>query len=130
VTDEPEFSLDASCESEQPRHEVYPPAEQIVIIASLVCYVSLLVSYWIEKPAVGMISDPGERILMYSFIPAAITFAILYRSRWHPEIKNVARVGQLLLLSGIILSATLLAIPILLCVVWLIMNAFTGGSHP
>ena len=130
MTDEPESPANVSCESAQPTSEVRPATEQAIIIGFITCFVSLIFSYWIEKPIVGMIRDASERTMAYSFVPALLTFAFLYRSRWHPEIKNAVRACRLLLISGIILSATLLAIPVLLCVVWLIVNALTGGSHP
>jgi hypothetical protein len=110
--------------------EVQSPLQLANIIASLTCFASLLGSYWFEKPLVEMLDDPWAEFLVYATIPISVTFIILYRSCWHPEIIGLARTSSLLLLSCLILVGVILAIGILHCVIWFCSTALTVTHDP
>jgi hypothetical protein len=110
--------------------EVQPSAEQVVIGASIICFVSLIIIYCIAERAVGRLGVLWLEFLLYGIIPTSATFLYLYRSCWHPEITGVARAGTLLLLSCIILFGVCFFIGFMLCFGFMIYNSFVGGFHP
>src|ERR1019366_9431443 len=83
---------------------VQSPSEQAIVIASISCYVSLIFFYWAARRVVELLEDRWIELLVYTIIPITITFIILYRSCWHPEIAGAARTCSLLLFSYIILG--------------------------
>jgi hypothetical protein len=110
--------------------EVQSPLQRAVVIAAIACFVSLAFSYWMGRPAVGLLEDRWAELLAYAIIPMAVTFIILYRSCWHREIMGAVRTCVLLLLSWVILLGVLLAVGVMLCMAWFCLNAVTGGFHP
>ena len=109
--------------------EVQSPLQRDVVIASIACFVSLLVFYSVARPAVELLEVFWEELLAYAVLPMAVTFIILYRSCWHREIMGAARTGCLLLLSSGILAGVLLAIGLMLSLLWFCFNAVSGGNH-
>jgi hypothetical protein len=93
--------------------EIPPPAIVVAFIASLI---SLMLVYWVARPAVERLEDGWVQLLVYAFVPMTTAFVILYRSDWHPEITGVARTCSLLLLSGIIFIGVLIACGVMLCI--------------
>jgi len=110
--------------------EVQSPLQRDIVIASLACFVSLIFVYWIAGSKVERLGMRWVELLLYSVIPIFVTFAILYRSCWHPEIIGGNRVGALLLLSGVILGGVLLATGVMLCMVWFSVCAVSNGPGP
>jgi hypothetical protein len=65
--------------------EVQSAVQQVIVIASLVCFGSLAFIYWAARPAVELLGIPWVEYLIYAIIPILVTFTILYRSGWHRE---------------------------------------------
>ena len=114
---------------DEPAAGMQSPLQRDMVIASIACFVSLLVFYSVAKPAVELLEVFWEELLAYAVIPLAVTFIILDRSCWHREIAGVARTGCLLLLSSGILAGVLLAIGLMLSLLWFCFNAVSGGNH-
>jgi hypothetical protein len=70
--------------------EVQSPAEQAVIGASIVCFISLIIMYCIAELALQGLGLFWAEFLPYGIIPISATFLCLYRSCWHPEITGAA----------------------------------------
>ena len=109
---------------------IQSPLQRDMVIASIACFVSLLVFYSVARPAVELLEVFWEELLAYAVIPMAVTFIILYRSCWHREIVGAARTGCLLLISCIILFGVLFGIGVMICMGWFCLNAVSGGFHP
>ena len=105
------------------------PLQRVIVAASIACFASLMLFYWVGKPAIELLEVRWIELLVYSVIPISVTFTILYRSCWHREITGAARTCCLLLLSGIILGGELIAIGIMLCLAMFWLNAMQGGNH-
>jgi hypothetical protein len=105
------------------------PSQQVFVIASIACFVSLMIIYWVASPAVKLLEVRWVELLAYAIIPLSVTFIILYRSCWHREITGAARTCSLLLLSCVILSCEFIAIGIMLCIGLFCFNAISGGNH-
>ena|ERR1022692_639310 len=103
------------------------PIERLFVIASFICFVSLVFIYWVARPVVKLLGVWWVELLAYSIIPISVTFIILYRSRWHPEITGARRTSSLLLLSCVILIGVLFATGIVFCAEWLCWVTFYGG---
>jgi hypothetical protein len=114
----------------QPASEVQSPIQRIFVIASIGCFASLLIVYWIARPAVELLEDVWIETLVYAIVPLCMTFVVLYHSCWHPEIAGAARTGILLFVSLVILFGVLFAIGVGLCMIWFCINAVTGGPGP
>ena len=110
--------------------EVQSPSKQAIIVASIACFVSLTLFYSIARPAVELLEVGWIEFLAYAIIPTSVTFIILYRSCWHEEITGVARTCSLFLLSCIILSGVLIIIGILLCLIPVLITAFSVTDDP
>jgi len=108
---------------------IQSPVQRDMVIASIACFVSLLVFYSVARPAVELLEVFWEELLAYAVIPIAVTFIILYRSCWHREIVGAARTGCLLLVSSGILAGVLFAIGVMLSLLWFCFNAVSGGNH-
>jgi hypothetical protein len=67
----------------------------------------LIIFYWVAGRAVELLEVRWIEWLVYAIIPISVTFIILYRSCWNPEIKGVTQTCSLLLLSCIILGDVL-----------------------
>ena len=117
-------------DNNEPTPEVQPPLQRAMVIASFACFFSLLLVYWVARPAAGRLEAGGAEFVVYAILPTSLTFIVLYRSCWHREITGAARTCSLLLLSGVILAGVLAAIGVLLCLVWFCLNATSGGFHP
>jgi len=109
--------------------EIQSPLQRDMVIASIACFVSLLLFYSVARPAVELLEVFWEELLAYAVIPISVTFIILYRSCWHREIVGAARTGCLLLVSSGILAGVLFAIGVMLSLLWFCFNAVSGGNH-
>jgi hypothetical protein len=116
--------------------ETRSPMPRIVGVASLSCLVSLILFYWAVRGAVSEIGVWWEEWLVYATVPVLLTFLILYRSCWHPEITGAARTCYLFLLSCLIFAGDIVAVGAMLgLAVFFIgmmafgFNAFEGGNH-
>ena len=83
-------------------------------MASLVGLTSLALVYLSSKPLVVRLGVWWAEFLVYALIPVAVTFTVLYRSRWHLEMVRSARTGCLILLSCLILCGDLFFLGILI----------------
>jgi len=83
-------------------------------LALLACVASFGLVYALARPLVGRLSVWWIELWVYALVPVTVTFIILYRSQWHPEITGVARTCSLLLLSCVILGGIILAVGLLL----------------
>lgn len=102
------------------------PSERALILASIACFVS----YSIAKRVVEPLEIGWAKYMVYALIPISVTFIILYRSCWHPEITGIARTYSLLLFACIILSIVLLTFEFVLCVAPIFIAVFSNGSGP
>jgi hypothetical protein len=109
--------------------EVQSPLQRAVVIASIACFASLTLFYWVARPAVELLEVGWAEFLAYAILPITVTFIILYRSCWHREVTGIARTGSLLLLSCIILGSEVIVIGFMLCVAMFCFNAIQGGNH-
>jgi hypothetical protein len=110
--------------------EVQSPSQQAIVIASIACFVSLLFFYWVARHAVELLEVRWIEWLFYSIVPISVTFIILYRSCWHPEITGAARTCSLLLLSCIILGGVLVASGFMFCISLFCVNALSVTTDP
>ncbi len=114
-------------DDEQPS-EIQSPVQRAFVVASLACFLSLIIFYWVARSAVNLIAVPWVETLVYALMPISVTFVILYRSCWHPEISTAARTVFLLLscaiLGGVVFASGILFYTALFC-----FNAFSGGNH-
>jgi hypothetical protein len=110
--------------------EVQSPLQRTFVIASILCFVSLLIVYYLAWPAVALLEAAWVQLLVYSAIPLLVTFVILYHSCWHPEIMGATRTYILILISSIMIVGVMCAIGVMLCFIWFCTNAVTGGPGP
>ena len=112
------------------------PLPRVIAIASLTCFVSLILFYGAASGVISALRVWWAEGLIYATLPVFLTFFILYRSCWRPEITGVKRTYSLLLLSCAILLSDVIAAGIMFCLCLLFIcviafgvNAFTGGNH-
>jgi hypothetical protein len=110
--------------------EVQSPSQRAIVIASIACFISLTIIYWVARPAVELLHVRWAEWLVYAIISISVTFIILYRSCWHPEITGATRTCSLLLLSCIILVGVFIAIGVMLCMILFCVGAVSNGSGP
>lgn len=108
---------------------VQSPMQRAVVFASFACFISFVSFYCVARPAVELLGVYWAEWLIYAVIPIAVTFFIMYRSCWHPEITRAARAGAVFLLSGVILISVLIATGFMLGLIWFCVNAVVGGNH-
>jgi hypothetical protein len=113
----------------EPAPEEQSPVQRAVVIASIACFASLMLFYWVARPAIERLEIRWAKFLVCAIIPMAVTFIILYRSCWHREITGAARTCSLLLLSCVILGGELIAIGFMLGLAWFCVMAISGGNH-
>jgi hypothetical protein len=123
------YRLSTMDDNEQ-RPDVQSPLQRTIVVASIACFVSSLSFYWIARRTVELLEVDWVQWLVYGIIPITVTFIILYRSCWHPEITGAARTGSLLLLSCVILGGVLLAIGVMLAMLWFCLYAVSSGPGP
>ena len=116
--------------------EVQSPSQRAIVIASIACFISLIIFYWVARHAVELLEVRWIEWLVYAIIPISVTFIILYRSCWHREITGAARTCSLLLISCIILGGDLIAVGAMLCMavsficmIAFCVNGVSGGNH-
>jgi hypothetical protein len=109
--------------------EVQSPSQQTIVIASIACFVSLIFFYLAARRAVELLQVRWIEWLVYSIIPISVTFTILYRSCWHPEISGAARTCSLLLLSCIILVGVFIAIGFIILGVFAFFSGIGKYQH-
>jgi hypothetical protein len=116
------------------------PLPRILRIGSLACLVSALAFYGVAHSFVSRLQVWWMEALIFVLVPLSVTFVVLYRSCWHPDITGASRTSRLLLLSCAIVGgeaiAVFIAAVILLCLGLLCMflvafsaNALSGGNH-
>src|ERR1700722_8415896 len=110
--------------------DVQSPAEQAIIGASIVCFLSLIIIYCITERALDGLGIRWVKILLCGFIPVSATFLFLYRSCWHPEITGARRTCSLFLMACIILVGVFFFIGFMLCFGFMIYHTFVDGFHP
>jgi hypothetical protein len=106
------------------------PLQRVFVVASISCLASLLIIFWIARRGVEMLEDVCYEIPVYSIIPISVTFTILYRSCWNPEIIGVWRSCHLLLISLFILIGVFLTIAIACFMVEFFIWSVVGGFGP
>lgn len=79
-------------------------------LASLACLACLAIIYLAARPFVVRLDVWWAEWLVYSLVPIAVTFVILYRSCWHRERAAVARTLSLFFFSCYIFGMDLLLI--------------------
>jgi hypothetical protein len=109
--------------------DVQSPLQRAVVMASIACFVSLIIIYWVARPAVELLHVRWVEWLVYAIIPISVTFIILYRSCWHPEITGAARTYSLLLLSCIILVGVFIAIGFIILGVFAFFSGIGKYQH-
>ena len=116
--------------------EIQSPLPRLVIIASVTCLISLILSYGAFNRLVANFQDWWAGLLVYAAFPVFLTFFVLYRSRWHSEITGAPRTCSMLLLSCAILAGDIVAVGVMVCLAILFIgffgfgfNAFSGGNH-
>ena len=92
------------------------PVSRGVGLAAVACLVSLTVAYLLTGPTLETIESGWAKLLIFAPLPFLVTFAILYHSDWHRQYASTARMGSLLLASGLILAGVLAAIAVAVCV--------------
>jgi hypothetical protein len=104
------------------------PFSRAIGVASFVCFVSLILVYWIARPAVRLIEVRWVGWLAYALLPVTVTFITLYRSSWHPEMRGAARTGSVLLVSCVILGCILLIAGTLVSIGWFYLSGISPRS--
>jgi len=89
----------------EPETDGRPP----VGISLLACLACFGIVFAVARPAEALFSTGWIELLYYPLLPVAVTFMILYRSCWHPEITGAPRTCSLLLLSSVIFCGVFLA---------------------
>jgi hypothetical protein len=115
-------------DEEQPL-EMQSPSQRVFAVASIACFLSLIILDWVVSSVINLIAVPWVELLVYAILPISVTFTILYRSGWHREISAAKRTGSLFLLSCAILGGVLVASGITFCVALFCFNALSGGNH-
>jgi hypothetical protein len=105
-------------------------SQGIVVIAFIVCFLAFISIYWAVRPATELLKVRWAGFLVNAIVPLSVTFAILYRSRWHREIVGPARTFYFLLLSSLVLGGVLIALGLMVCFLMFLLNAVSGGFHP
>ena len=77
-------------------------------IAGAACLVCLAVIYMVANPVVSWLEVWWAGLLIYSVIPIAAAFYILYRSSWHQELPSVRRIISMTLLACFIYAVVLI----------------------
>jgi carbon starvation protein CstA len=113
----------------EPSAEIQSPLQRVFVVASLACFISLIISYLAARTAVNLLAVPWVTMLVYAFVPMAVTFVILFRSCWHREFSAAIRTYYLLLLSCVITGGVLGASGIMFYVTLFCFNAASGGNH-
>jgi hypothetical protein len=91
------------------------PVPRSVGLAAIACLVSLTVVYLLNCPTLGTIESGWAKLLIFAPLPFLVTFAVLYHSDWHRQNSGPARLGSLLLDSGLIFTGVLAAIAVSVC---------------
>ncbi|HMD55114.1 MAG TPA: hypothetical protein VKJ65_11245 [Phycisphaerae bacterium] len=111
-------------ENEQP--DEYQPPIGIAAIAGFVCLVFMLC---VARPAVMLLNVWWAELLVFATLPIFITFAILYRSRWHREMGRSARIFSMILYSCIVLCSVSLAGGAIIAAFLVVVNGFTAFHY-
>jgi hypothetical protein len=114
-------------ENERPT-EFQLPVPRGIGMAALACLVTLAFISWINRPTLDLVESGWARWLIYAPVPLLVTFLILYRSNWHREDTGAARMGSVLLASGMILAGVLLAVAVAICVAGFYSMAIRAGA--
>jgi hypothetical protein len=91
------------------------PVPRVVGLAAIACFLSLTGIYLLTRPTLGAIESGWAKLLIYAPLPLLVTFAILYHSDWHRQNSGAARMGSLLVTSGLILAGVLAVIAVAIC---------------
>ena len=96
--------------TEQPI-EIQSPTQRAGIVAAFACLACMVCLFTVGKEAMEWLQlGRAEMLMIYTFIPFALTFAILYGSCIHRDMKKTARTLFLLLISLLIFGGACLAL--------------------
>jgi hypothetical protein len=110
--------------NEQP-DEYQPP----IGIAAIACFVYLVFMLCVARPAVMLLDAWWAELLVFAMLPIFITFAILYRSRWHREMGRLTRILSMILHSCIISCSVSLAGGAIITALFVVVNRFTAFHY-
>jgi len=85
--------------------EVHSP----ILASSVACFIAWVSSCCVSRYAVAPLHIWWAGLMLEALVPILLTFAILYRSSWHPQTTGPARTLVLTLLSCAIFGAVLFA---------------------
>ena len=92
------------------------PVPRVVGLAVIACFISLTGIYLLTRPTMGAIESGWAKLLVYAPLPLLVTFAVLYHSDWHRQNSGAARMGSLLVVSGLILAGVVAAVAVAIVV--------------
>jgi hypothetical protein len=104
------------------------PVPRVVGLAVIACFISLTGIYLLTRPTMGAIESGWAKLLVYAPLPLLVTFAVLYHSDWHRQNGGAARMGSLLVASGLILAGVLAALAASVCIAGFYLMALPGGG--
>ena len=105
------------------------PEQRAMSMATMVCFVALIFTYLATRHfTTGVPLGWSELVVLLSF-PAAVTFAVLYRSHWHQEITGVSRTCSLLALSCVIAVCEMIGMAVMSLIAFCCLVAVSGGNH-
>ena len=110
----------------EPETDGQPPVG-LSILAGLVCYAPVFAA---GRPAEALFGTGWIELLHYPLLPVTVTFMILYRSCWHPEITGVPRTCSLLLISGLVFCGIFLATGMMLAIGCLFAIVYQPNMGP
>ena len=106
-----------------------PPEKRATPMAGIMCFVALVFTYLLNRHFTKGMAVGWWELLVLLSIPVAVTFAVLYRSRWHREITGFARTCSLLALSFLIAVGEVIGIVFMYCIALFCLMAISGGNH-
>jgi len=97
----------------EPSTEIQSRVSPGGIIAPFACLACSAYLLCVVSPAVELLGVGWAELLVYTFIPIALTFTILHGSDIHREMTRVARASFLFLVSCLIFGGTFLFMGVL-----------------
>lgn len=94
----------------EPSMEVQSPSERAGILAALTCLACLTGLVWWGKPMIESLRVWWAGWLIYTLLPTSLTFAVLYASCFHRELKKAVRARLLFLISWLIFAGVSLVL--------------------
>lgn len=110
------------------QNEQSPEIPLPIGLAALACCVCFAFIYWAVRPVMVLLPVWWAQLPIYSMLPLAVTFAILYRSGWHREMARVGRTSSLILVSGLIFCSDLVIIGIMVAAACMFLGINRGNQ--